>query len=98
MEHKLKTIPVGVGNWPIKFNASSEQIKETKDWDVGGKYRLIIEVEQKSLSKNIIVRAGRVSNGFASEFEITKYKYLPEKDIMDMDDKEFGAYQNKVLG
>ena len=96
MAHKLKTIPVSdkaeypmQSNWPVRFSVSSKQLPEIKSWKVGGKYRLEIEVEQKSASET--------EDTLNASFEITKYKDLTE-DFDSMTDAELSDYQRKHFG
>lgn len=37
--------------YPPSFHVNSKQIPEIKNWEVGKKYRLTIEVEQKSMNE-----------------------------------------------
>ena len=62
---------------------------EIKDWEVGEKYRLIIEVEMKSKSEREEMIEG--------SFDISAYKHLKPKSPEEMDDEEFGEYQGKKL-
>ena len=96
-DYKLKKIPIekmfthndSPMRMPPNFYVNSAQMPEIKDWKVGGKYKLIIEVEQKSLNET--------EETLDASLEIQKYKVLVEKDIDDMSDKEFGEYQGKVM-
>lgn len=100
---KLKKIPVSeksshhgieemVSVYPPSFHITDKQMQEIKDWEVGGKYRLVIEIEQTYKSESV-KDDGSVAIG--GDFNIIKYKYLPEKTIDEMNDKEFGEYQGK---
>ena len=60
-------------NFPPSFNVTSEQIPEIKDWEVGEKYRLVIEVEQKSKAEN----DNKIVD---SRFEIVSYKTIEDDD------------------
>jgi len=71
------------------FYMSAEQMPEIKDWEVGKKYQLIIEVEQ--ISKN------EHENSVHASFEIVAYKHIPKKSIDEMTDEEFGEYQNQSV-
>lgn len=75
------------------FSVMSEQMPEIKDWKVGEKYRLMIEVEQKAMTK--IDVDGKSS--IEARFDIVAYKHLPKKSIEDMNDDEFGEYMGKSL-
>ncbi len=72
----------------IRIN--SDQMKEVKDWLPPEKYRLIVELQQTDMR---VDKEGKVR----AEFDLTAYKYLPKKSIDDMDDKEFGEYQDEQL-
>jgi len=101
---KLKTIPVRESNgaidvpsvslYPPSFHVNEKQMPEIKNWEVKGIYRLVIEVEQISKHEE---RKSDDSTSVGGEFNIIKYKYLPEKTIDEMDDKEFEEYQGKEL-
>ena len=71
------------------FYIDAEQMPEIKDWEVGKKYRLVVEVEQK--------RKEESENSTSANLEIVAYKYLPKKSINDMTDEEFGEYQSESL-
>ena len=99
---KLKKIPVRVIDevealespdmppaYPPSFDVNDIQMPEIKDWEVGKKYKFIIEVEQKS--KNETKKKIRVS------FDIIAYKYLKPKSIDEMTDEEFGQHQGESL-
>ncbi len=102
---KLKKIPVteskfpsvqnseGVNLYPPSFSLNSNQVSEIKDWEVGGKYKLVIVVEQKSKSNN----SSATANIIEGSFNILAYKYIPVKKIEDMTDAEFEEYQGKAL-
>ena len=72
------------------FYVSASQMPEIKDWEVGKKYRLMIEVEQKSKNES-------EDSGVDASFEILAYKHLKEKSINEMDDHEFGEYQSNEM-
>ncbi len=78
-----------------QFFADDSQIPEIKDWEVGGRYKLVIEVEQRSKSK-VHTSVGD-KDTIDGRFDIVAYKHLPEKDIKDMTDEEFGEYEGKAL-
>ena len=71
------------------FGVSAKQMPEIKDWDVGKKYRIVIEVEQKSKEER--------NDHVHASFDIVAYKHLRKKSIDEMTDKEFGIHQGKVL-
>jgi len=84
-------MPASIGNrhYPPSFSVDAEQMPEIKNWEVGAKYRLVIEVEQTSKNEN----EHMVTGGF----NIVAYKHLPTKSIDDMTDKEFAEYQDESL-
>ena len=97
---KLKKIPVNGKSdidiyppthrsYPPQFDVDDMQMPEIKDWEVGHKYRLIIDIEQTSKNEN----EDRVSGNF----NIIAYKYLKPKTIEEMTDKEFGEYSGESL-
>ena len=71
------------------FYIDANQMPEIKDWEVGKKYRLVVEVEQKSRNEREDMIDG--------SFEIVAYKHLADKKMENMDDKEFEEYSNKVV-
>lgn len=71
------------------FYINAGQMPEIKDWEVGKKYKLVIEVEQKSKNER--------EDSVDASFDILAYKHLKEKSIDEMDDKEFGEYKGKQL-
>ena len=98
MAIKLKKIPIGndplaepsmLSAYPPSFDVNDMQMPEIKDWEVGKKYKFIIEVEQKR--KNETEKKIRVS------FDIIAYKYLKPKSIEEMTDEEFGQNQGESL-
>lgn len=71
------------------ISLNSNQVSEIKDWEPPEKYRLVIDIEQTSKS----MKKGKTT----ADFNIIAYKYIPKKDIFDMNDKEFGEEQGKRL-
>ena len=71
------------------FSVDAEQMPEIKSWKVGGKYRIMIEVEQKSKNER--------EESVDASFDILAYKHLPDKKIEDMTDEEFGQHQSEAL-
>jgi|SRR3990167_2890314 len=76
-------------SWPPSFSINAKQMPEIKDWEVGKKYRLVIEVEQKSKNER--------EDSLDASFEIVAYKHLKEKTMDEMSDSEFGEYQGQVM-
>ena len=81
-------------SYPPSFHISSKQMPEVSDWKVKGKYRLVVDVEMKSIS------AGE--HGASAGFDITAYAVMKEKtgtgkSIDDMTDEEIGKYQGEAL-
>lgn len=83
-----KAMPVDSSSMAPSFYVDDEQMPEISNWEVGEKYRLVIEIEQKSKNENEHRTDGR--------FEIVGYKYLPEKTYDEMTDAEFQKVQNKA--
>ena len=71
------------------LNVDNKHMQEIEDWEVGKKYKMVIEVEMKSKSMN----REMVSGGF----DILAYKYLKDKTMDEMSDDEFGEYQDEQL-
>lgn len=71
------------------FYINAEQMPEIEDWQVGEKYQIVMEVEQKSKEIN--------ENNTSARFDIVAYRYLPKKSIDEMTDDEFGEYQSTSL-
>ena len=100
---KLKAIPVSKPSkkeglmteekkpsiWPPSFGLDDKQIPEIKNWEVDGKYRLIIDIKMKSLRSD--------KEGMSGGFDIVAYKVIAKKSIDEMTDKEFSVYQGEVL-
>ena len=99
---KLKKIKVSAGvegerdfptSFPPSFHVDSNQMPEVEDWEVGKKYRLIIEVEQKSKHQND-------SDVITGDFDIVAYKNISKKtlkDVSEMTDKEFEEFEGEEL-
>ena len=83
MEHNM---PMRMG--PM-FHVDDMMMPEIKDWEVGKKYKMVVEVEMKSMSKDEDMTSGG--------FELVAYKPMPDKEPKDMDDKEFEEYQGKEM-
>ncbi len=77
------------GSYPPSFTTNADQMPEIKDWEVGQKYKMVVEVEMKGMNEDKDMITGN--------FDVLAYKYLPEKDIADMNDKEFGDYQDEKM-
>ena len=77
------------GSYPPSFSVDADQMPEIKDWEVGQKYKMVVEVEMKGMMED--------KDKIHGDFNVVAYKYLPEKAIEDMSDDEFGDYQDKVL-
>src|SRR3990167_2170356 len=71
------------------FYVDAEQMSEIKDWEVGKKYRLVVEVEQKTKNES--------EDSVSASFEIIAYKHMKEKTIDEMNDEEFGEYQGQAM-
>lgn len=69
---------------------NSDQMSEIVNWKQGKKYRVVFDIVQTAqrVDSDKVVR---------SDFKVVAYKILPLKEIEDMDDKEFGEYQGKML-
>lgn len=91
--NKIKHEPMKGLDMPMSmnpmFHVSDKEMPEIKNWEVGNKYKLVIEVEQKSKSEDEM--------GVHAGFEIVAYKHLKDKSLEEMSDKEFGEYQSKVM-
>ena len=102
---KLKKIPiekmdkdteksiVGPSSWPPSFSVNDKQMPEIRDWKVGEKYQIMIEVEMKSFRDKAIADKPAKINASAS-FDILAYSGM---DIKDMDDEEFRKYESKAM-
>lgn len=71
------------------FYVDDMMMPEVADWEVGKKYRMVVEVEQKSKNED--------DHGVHGGFEIVAYKHLKDKSLEEMSDKEFGEYQSQAL-
>lgn len=98
MQYKTKKIKVTTPDSPLEspylpspcFNVTGEQMPEIKNWQVGQKYQLVIDVLQASKS---LTKDGHAD----ARLEVVGYKYLPAKEIEDMTDEEFEKEQAKGL-
>lgn len=70
----------------ITFTATD--LKEIKNWKVGGKYRIELEVEQVAMSKNEYEFENEKE--LKATFKVTKVKTLSDKK----EEVEFGNYKN----
>lgn len=73
---------------------NSEQMPEVADWEVGKKYRVLIEVEQKSKSETAVNGGKQIID---ARFNIVAYKAIEGKKVDDMTDEEFGKDQDEKL-
>lgn len=73
---------------------SIDQVPEIRDWELGKKHIVTIEVEVSSKSEH--ERDDGTIGGDVS-CKILAYECHKKKDIKDMDDREFGEYQSKVM-
>ena len=87
-EHKDMDMPK-MAMYPPSFHIDSKQMPEIKKWEVGGKYYLMVEVEQKSLNEN--------EDSMSASFDIIAYKHMPEKSYDEMSDEEMEMEQAKAL-
>ena len=83
-----KDIPSPYHSAP-SFYVNAEQMPEIESWEVGKKYKLVIEVEQKSKNER--------EDSIDASFDILAYKHLKEKTIDEMSDKEFEEEKGKAL-
>ena len=88
-EHKATADEPKYTMYPPSFSVAGMQMPEIKNWEVGKRYVLVIEVEQKSKSKD--------EKEIRGTFDIVAYKHLKEKTPEEMDDKEFEEYQGEML-
>ena len=86
-EHHDMAMP-SMAHYPPSFSVDSTQMPEIKDWEVGAKYKLMIEVEQKTKEET--------EQSTSSRFDIVAYHYKPEKTMEEMSDDEFREYSNHV--
>lgn len=85
-----KDMPEMAGNhYAPYFSLNSKQVGEVADFEVGKKYRFVVEVEMKSKSE----REDVVDGGF----DILAYKELKPKKMEDMSDEEFEEEQGRLL-
>jgi len=102
---KLKKIPIekmdkdvaksieGPSAWPPSFHVNDKQMPEIRNWKVGEKYQIMIEVEMKSFQDEAIADKPAKINASAS-FDILAYNTM---DIEDMSDEEFRKYESNAL-
>ncbi len=76
--------------FPPSFRIDEKQMPEIKKWDVGEKYRLVIDIEMKSKNETQLDKI----NG---AFDLVAYKYIPKKGVLEMNDKEFEEEEGKQL-
>ena len=88
-KHDMLEVAGGLSTYPPSFHVGEKQMPEIKDWEVGKKYKLMIEVEQKSLSQN--------ESGRDASFDIVAYAVMEEKDFDKMSDEEMEMEQGKAL-
>jgi len=101
MQYKLKKIATIVHGTDMMaganrpdFRVTDDQIAEIKDWEVGEKYQLVIEVEMISKTK-IGILGG--TDDYDGRFEVQAYKHLAPKSLDEMTDEEFELEQAKGL-
>lgn len=73
------------------FSVNGKQIPEIKDWKVGEKYTIVIEVEMKRMSA---YDNGTKKTTDAS-FDVTAYAVIDQDE--DMSDEDLEALQGKAL-
>jgi len=78
-------------SYPPSFSANAKQIPEIKDWKVGEKYTVIMEVEMKRMSS---YDNGTKKSTDAS-FDVIAYKLAD--DLEDMSDDDIEKLQGKAL-
>lgn len=96
--HKLKTIKkpkeekmdmsTSMSMLP-SFHVDTKQMPEIKNWEVGKKYRLVVEVEQTSYHED--------DHSSGASFNITAYEILNGKNYDEMSDEEIEMEQGKAL-
>lgn len=79
-------------SFPPNFSVDEKQMPEIKKWKVGGKYRLVIDVEQKSMREDIKDMA-------RADFDVLAYQIIKtsKKPYAKMSDKEIEAEEAKAL-
>lgn len=73
------------------LHLNSEQVIEVHNWEVGGHYRMVIDIRQDS--KDVDKISGIASGGF----KIVAYKVIKGKNIENMTDQELEIEQGKAL-
>ena len=103
---KLKKIPIqkmdkkeagfieGPGSWPPSFNVNDKQMPDIRNWKVGEKYTLTIEVEMKSFRDESIADKPRKINASAS-FDILAYG--TDDDVENMSDADYEKKRAEAL-
>lgn len=72
------------------FHVSDKQIPEIKDWKVGEKYQMVIEVEMKSMSSH---KRDDQEIGTSGSFDVVAYKTANE----EISDDDLESLQGKAL-
>ena len=75
----------------------NQQIPEIADWEVGKKYQLLIEVEQKSKSEMEVKSGGEERQIIDARFNIVAYAVIKTKNPENMNPQEFGKYKGEML-
>lgn len=65
------------------FRLIDRQMPEIKDWEVGEKYQIVVEVEMTS--KNEVKNKSADKIGVAGSFDILAYKTMDGEDMSDED-------------
>lgn len=76
--------------FPPSFRIDEKQMPEIKKWDVGEKYRLVIDIEMKSKNETEL---DKIHGGF----DLVAYKHIPKKHVLDMNEEEFEEEEGKRL-
>lgn len=85
-----EVVSEGYPHWPPRFDVTDNQMSEIKEWEVGEKYLMVVEVRQTS-------KTAREGQPVRAEFDIVRYKALSGKSMEDMTDEEFQVEQGKAL-
>lgn len=94
MDKKMSDSIESPGSYPPSFYVNDKQMPEIRNWKVGEKYQITIEVEMKSFRDEAIADKPNKVDASAS-FDILAYS--PDMDYENMDDKDLETLQAKAL-
>jgi len=90
---KAKAVEMTMEKMPNTLHLDENELPEIKDWKVGEKYQILLDVEQTGLHKGDMMASGPKGN-FSADFKIIKAS-MPNEESTEEEAKESPEVETK---